>query len=76
MAQSDSPQGKGTRAVLISWLAHVKGMTYTKYSKLPTTQKLDIQQEYGKRGQKEVRVAGVSYKAEAELAATKEEIKA
>ncbi len=58
MAQSDSPQGKGTRAVLCSWLQTAKGMTYTRYSKLPTTQKLDIQKEYGQRGRKEVRVAG------------------
>jgi hypothetical protein len=58
MAQSDSPQGKGTRAVMGSWLSTVKHMTYTKYSHLPTTEKLAIQEEYGKRGRKEVRVPG------------------
>lgn len=59
MAQSDSPQGKGTRGVMISWLSAVKHMTYTKYSHMPTVEKLAIQKEYGERGRKEVRVPGV-----------------
>ena len=64
MAQSDSPQGKGTRAVMGSWLSTVKHMTYTKYSHLPTAQKLEIQKEYGQRGRKEVRVPGESNQAQ------------
>lgn len=60
MAQSDSPQGKGTRGVMISWLSAVKHMTYTKYSHMPTVEKLAIQKEYGERGRKEVRVPGQS----------------
>jgi hypothetical protein len=51
---------QGTKAVLGSWLSQVKGMTYSKYSSLPTAQKLAIQEEYGKRGRKEVRVPGQS----------------
>lgn len=51
---------QGTRAVLGSWLSTVKHMTYTKYSHLPTAQKLDIQKEYAQRGKKEVRVPGQS----------------
>jgi hypothetical protein len=35
-------------------------MTYTKYSHLPTVEKLAIQKEYGTRGKKEVRVPGQS----------------
>jgi len=51
---------QGTRAVLNSWLSAVKHMTYTKYSHLPTAEKLAIQKEYGTRGKKEVRVPGQS----------------
>lgn len=43
---------QGTRAQLGSWLSTKKGMTYTKYSHLPTAMKLDIQKEYGARGRK------------------------
>jgi hypothetical protein len=51
---------QGTRAVLGSWLSTVKRMTYTKYSHLPTAQKLEIMKEYNQRGKKEVRVPGQS----------------
>jgi len=60
MAQSESPQGKGTRAVMGSWLSTKKGMTYTKYSHLPTAQKLAIQKEYAGRGKDSVREPGQS----------------
>ena len=52
---------QGTRAVMGSWLSTVKRMTYTKYSHLPTVEKLAIQKEYGTRGKKEVRVPGQSH---------------
>lgn len=42
----------GTKAVLGSWLSTKKGMTYTKYSHLPTDQKVAIQKEYAGRGGK------------------------
>lgn len=54
----------GTKGQLVSWLSTVKSMTYTKYSKLPTAKKLEIQKEYGERGRKEVRVPGQSNKAQ------------
>lgn len=47
MAQKQQQQG--TRAVLRSWLETVKGMTYTKYSHMKTTDKLVIMKEYGAR---------------------------
>ena len=43
---------QGTRTQLSSWLSMKKGMTYTKYSHLPTEKKLEIQKEYGQRGKK------------------------
>lgn len=51
---------QGTRAVMGSWLSTVKHMTYTKYSHLPTAEKLVIQKAYGTRGKKEVREPGQS----------------
>ena len=60
MAQSESPQGKGTRAVMGSWLLTKKRMTYTKYSHLPTAEKLAIQKEYTGRGRENVREPGQS----------------
>jgi hypothetical protein len=60
MAKSESPQGKGTRAVMGSWLSTKKHMTYTKYSQLPTSEKLVIQKEYGGRGKGSVREPGQS----------------
>lgn len=60
MAQSESPQGKGSRSVFGSWLSSVKHLTYTKYSHLPTAEKLAIQKEYGTRGKESVRVPGQS----------------
>jgi hypothetical protein len=46
----EKSKGQGTRAVLGSWLSTKKGMTYTKYSHLPTDQKLAIMKEYAGRG--------------------------
>lgn len=63
MAQSDSPQGKGTRAVFGSWLSTKKAMTYTKYSTMPTAAKLAIQKEYGQRGKENVREPGQVHRA-------------
>jgi hypothetical protein len=51
---------QGTRAVLGSWLSTKKHMTYTKYSHLPTAQKLEIQTEYKGRGRENVREPGQS----------------
>ena len=50
----------GTKAVLGSWLSTKKGMTYTKYSHLPTDQKVAIQKEYAGRGRTSVREPGQS----------------
>ena len=36
----------GTRGVFNSWLLTKKGMTYSKYSHLPTEKKAAIQKEY------------------------------
>jgi len=41
-----------------SWLSTKKGMTYTKYSHLPTDQKLAIMKEYAGRGRESVREPG------------------
>lgn len=41
---------KGTRGVFNSWLLTKKGMTYSKYSGLPTEKKLAIQKEYHGKG--------------------------
>ncbi len=70
MAQSESPGGKGTRAVMGSWLSVKKGMTYTKYSHLPTDQKLAIQKEYAGRGRTSVREPGQSSAAQEGTPAT------
>lgn len=64
MPNQNEAQGKGTRAVMGSWLSTVKHMTYTRYSRLPTVEKLAIQKEYGERGRKEVRVPGQSIKTQ------------
>jgi hypothetical protein len=49
---------QGTRAVFGSWLSTKKGITYTKYSHMPTAAKLDIQKEYAQRGKASVREPG------------------
>jgi hypothetical protein len=51
---------QGTRAVFGSWLSTKKGMTYTKYSHMPTAAKLVIQKEYAGRGRENVREPGQS----------------
>lgn len=59
MARGDEKsKGQGTRAVLGSWLSTKKGLTYTKYSHLPTDQKLAIMKEYAGRGRGSVREPG------------------
>jgi hypothetical protein len=70
MAQSESPQGKGTRAVLGSWLQTKKRMTYTKYSNLPTAEKVAIQKEYQGRGKESVREPGQSNRTQEGTPAT------
>lgn len=54
----EKSKGQGTRAVMGSWLSTKKSMTYTKYSHLPTDQKLAIQKEYAGRGRGTVREPG------------------
>lgn len=56
----EKTKGQGTRAVMGSWLSTKKGMTYTKYSHLPTEQKLAIMKEYAGRGKGSVREPGQS----------------
>jgi hypothetical protein len=42
----------GTKAQLGQWLSRTKSMTYTRYSHLPTAEKLAIQKEYSNKGVK------------------------
>jgi hypothetical protein len=42
----------GTKAQLGQWLSGTKSMTYTRYSHLPTAEKLAIQKEYSNKGVK------------------------
>ena len=57
-------KGQGTRAVFGSWLSTKKGITYTKYSHMPTATKLAIQKEYAGRGRESVREPGQSDQAQ------------
>jgi hypothetical protein len=70
MIMSKSETRVGTKAVLASWLASVKHITYTKYSNLPTEDKLNIQKEYGARNKEVVRVAGQSNRTQEGTSAT------
>jgi len=51
---------RGTRGVFNSWLTNKKGMTYSKYTQLPTDKKLAIQEEYGTKGKGKTNESGQS----------------
>jgi len=50
----------GTREHLRQWLQVMMGMTYTKYSHLPTASKLDIMKKYGSKGKGKKNESGQS----------------
>lgn len=56
--QQENTKGRGSRSVFGSWLQTKKRMTYTKYSHLPTAEKVAIQKEYAGRGKESVREPG------------------
>lgn len=63
-AQQENTKGQGTRKVMASWLQMKKHMTYTKYSHLPTVEKVAIQKEYSGRGKESVREPGQSNRSQ------------